>query len=170
MGSTTPVLKLPYPVGTDRVMDGDNAMQALAERIEARLPYGHLGSAVKVGNSAGISTTLTDVAGLSVNVTVPAGRRIRVTAYVLWQMVTANGQINLRLAEDTTWIQSHLQDANANQFVGSTFSTIREPAAGAHTYKVAAATTPGSTVTVHSTAPVASQIVVEDIGPVVVTE
>jgi len=34
MPSTTPVYKFPYPVGTDRVTDGDNAIQALAERVE----------------------------------------------------------------------------------------------------------------------------------------
>jgi hypothetical protein len=34
MGSTT-ANGLPYPVGTDRVMDGDNAIQALAEAIDA---------------------------------------------------------------------------------------------------------------------------------------
>lgn len=38
MGSTT-THGLPYPVGTDRVMDGDNAMQALAEAVDAHL-YG----------------------------------------------------------------------------------------------------------------------------------
>jgi hypothetical protein len=35
MGATTPKYAFPYPVGTDRVMDGDNAIQALAERVEA---------------------------------------------------------------------------------------------------------------------------------------
>ena len=35
--ATTPAYALPYPVGTDRVMDGDNAIQALAERVEALL-------------------------------------------------------------------------------------------------------------------------------------
>jgi hypothetical protein len=35
MGSTTPVFAFPYPVGTDRVTDGDNAIQALAEKMEA---------------------------------------------------------------------------------------------------------------------------------------
>lgn len=34
MGLTTPIFDLPYPVGTDRVRDGDNAIQALAERVE----------------------------------------------------------------------------------------------------------------------------------------
>jgi microcystin-dependent protein len=37
MGSTTPVYAFPYPVGTDRVRDGDNAIEALAERVEAVL-------------------------------------------------------------------------------------------------------------------------------------
>lgn len=35
MGSTT-TNGLPYPVGTDRVMDGDNAIQALAEAIDTK--------------------------------------------------------------------------------------------------------------------------------------
>lgn len=35
--ATTPIFAIPYPVGTDRVMDGDNAMQALAERVETIL-------------------------------------------------------------------------------------------------------------------------------------
>lgn len=36
MASTTPKLGLPYPVGTDRLMDGDNAIQSLAETLETR--------------------------------------------------------------------------------------------------------------------------------------
>jgi hypothetical protein len=32
--ATTPRLALPYPVGTDRVMDGDNVIQALAEGLD----------------------------------------------------------------------------------------------------------------------------------------
>lgn len=34
MGGTTAVYKLPYPTGTDRVADGDNAIRALADRSE----------------------------------------------------------------------------------------------------------------------------------------
>lgn len=37
MGATTPIFALPYPTGTDRVMDGDNAIQALAEKVELLL-------------------------------------------------------------------------------------------------------------------------------------
>lgn len=34
MSATTPTWLIPYPTGTDRVADGDNAMQALAERVD----------------------------------------------------------------------------------------------------------------------------------------
>ena len=37
MPSSTPKFAIPYPVGTDLLADGDNAMQALAERVEALL-------------------------------------------------------------------------------------------------------------------------------------
>lgn len=33
--ATTPVYALPYPVGTDLIMNGDDAIRALAERVEA---------------------------------------------------------------------------------------------------------------------------------------
>lgn len=34
MAGTTSPLAFPYPTGTDRVMDGDNAIQALAEKVD----------------------------------------------------------------------------------------------------------------------------------------
>jgi len=37
MAGSTPVYGFPYPTGTDRVMDGDNAIAALAQAIEDRL-------------------------------------------------------------------------------------------------------------------------------------
>lgn len=40
MGGTTPNLALPYPVGTDRVMDGDDAIKALADMLDSRVPWG----------------------------------------------------------------------------------------------------------------------------------
>lgn len=40
MGGTTPILGFPYPTGSDRVMDGDNAIQALAEAVEDVLSPG----------------------------------------------------------------------------------------------------------------------------------
>ena len=54
MGSTTPKYAFPYPIGTDRVMDGDNAIQALAERVEAVLAgTGSGGNAWSVRQGAG---------------------------------------------------------------------------------------------------------------------
>lgn len=35
MANTGAPWNLPYPIGTDRVMDGDNAIQALSDRIDA---------------------------------------------------------------------------------------------------------------------------------------
>jgi hypothetical protein len=37
MGGTTPAHALPYPTGSDRVTDGDNAIQALAVKLDAEL-------------------------------------------------------------------------------------------------------------------------------------
>lgn len=34
MATLTPVSKIPYPVGTDRVADGDNAMRAIAMAVD----------------------------------------------------------------------------------------------------------------------------------------
>ena len=38
MPANTPVFGFPYPVGTDRVADGDNAIQALATKNETVVP------------------------------------------------------------------------------------------------------------------------------------
>lgn len=35
MGSQTPIYGFPFPLGTDRVMDGDDAIRALAEKVES---------------------------------------------------------------------------------------------------------------------------------------
>lgn len=42
MTATTPVYAFPYPQGTDRVMDGDNAIQALALAVENLLKPGSM--------------------------------------------------------------------------------------------------------------------------------
>lgn len=48
MGGTTPIQSYPYPTGTDRVRDGDNAIEALARALDTDMgnalgPYGHCG-------------------------------------------------------------------------------------------------------------------------------
>lgn len=48
MTASTPILAIPYPQGTDRVMDGDNAIQAVAERVEVTLaPVRYIREATK---------------------------------------------------------------------------------------------------------------------------
>jgi hypothetical protein len=56
MGSSTANLAIPYPTGTDRVTDGDNAMQAMAERVDALIWRGTglwLPLSVSVGTPVG---------------------------------------------------------------------------------------------------------------------
>jgi len=57
----------PYPVGTDRVADGDNAMQALAEKVDSQLGYGIC------SGDAIIPAPGTAGASASVSVTFPVG-------------------------------------------------------------------------------------------------
>lgn len=56
MPSQTPGLKIPYPLGTDRVMDGDNAMQAIAERVDLVMGAGATGSVSAAPNYVGTGT------------------------------------------------------------------------------------------------------------------
>lgn len=51
MGSQT-ASGYPYPTGTDRVMDGDDAIKALAEAVEARLRVSAAGLVVVNVNAA----------------------------------------------------------------------------------------------------------------------
>jgi hypothetical protein len=64
MGSTT-AKGYPYPVGTDRVMDGDNAIQSLAEAADTKA------GVVAAGT---FSVVATSVLSASTAVTFPAGR------------------------------------------------------------------------------------------------
>lgn len=64
MGSTT-TLGYPYPVGTDRLMDGDDAIKALAEKVDSSL-------GVTAAGTTNVSTT-NSATGTTV-VTLPAGR------------------------------------------------------------------------------------------------
>lgn len=57
----------PYPEGTDLVMDGDDAIQALAEAVDAKSTYGIAAGTVQV-------TGITVGNAQSVTVTFPAGR------------------------------------------------------------------------------------------------
>lgn len=66
MGGITPApWSLPYPTGTDRVMDGDNAIQALAEKVAAQ--WGRMATGAVTVNTVANSN-------VSFTVTWPVGR------------------------------------------------------------------------------------------------
>jgi hypothetical protein len=81
MGSVTPK-GYPYPVGTDRVMDGDDAIKALATAVDTKL-------------GAAAAGTL-DITGLAANgtgsvaVTFPAGRFTASPTAVMFTVYSGN--------------------------------------------------------------------------------
>jgi hypothetical protein len=60
---TTPRMGLPYPDGSERVMDGDNAIAALAQAIDGPLgaAYEESSHLAPVGSRVNVDTILTDV-------------------------------------------------------------------------------------------------------------
>jgi hypothetical protein len=74
--AATPALAIPYPIGTDRVMDGDNAMQAMAERVEA-LMLGKVGACLldRVGPATALTQSPIDVFGAPIAIATVTGRR-----------------------------------------------------------------------------------------------
>lgn len=80
----------PYPIGTDRVADGDNAIKAVADRLELRL-----GSGIAAG-SVSIPCPTVGTAG-TVTVTFPAGY-FTVAPYVLTNAVSGVGAQQLQSA------------------------------------------------------------------------
>lgn len=160
MGGTTPVLALPYPTGSDRVADGDNAMQALAERIEARMPRGFLGEGIGTTVQGGITTA--DIIGVTVTLTVPAGRRLRVTSAVTLGG-TQPSWAEFRLMMDGVIVGMAADYANAGHYSTGKPEWAGVPSAGSHTWKVQVSMAQGTGVTyVDATKP--QFIRVEDIG------
>lgn len=51
MGSQTPTYALPYPTGGDRVMDGDDAIKALAQRVETVWQFFYTEVTINSGNT-----------------------------------------------------------------------------------------------------------------------
>lgn len=80
MPSQTPVFALPYPLGTDPVADGDDAIKALAERIEA----------LHVASRQVATSAFFPVGTTSQVVTFPAGRFSAAPAVVATPTAGAN--------------------------------------------------------------------------------
>jgi len=79
MGSQTPIFAIPYPVGTDRVADGDDAMRSLAQRVEDRV-----GGALVAQNFPAAQTDVPQAGAtvLTVNVAFKAGHRYKVSCTI----------------------------------------------------------------------------------------
>jgi hypothetical protein len=161
--ATTPNLKIPYPVGTDRVADGDNAMQAIAERVEARMPWGWVGYAQATADQTGIVGSAT-ISGISVTFTAVAGRRYQATANVHLLANIAGVNTALDIVDGATGLgrwQGMLSNLSATTLVAIWSGTLT---AGAHTFNVTAAF--GSGTNTSKAAPGAPAfLLIEDIGP-----
>lgn len=165
--AATPILALPYPVGTDRVADGDNAIQALAERIEAlKFPRGWLGNVALNAPQAGIGIS-GDIVGLTVALAaLPANRRIRISAMVGFTSAGAT-RVDFYIMEGATVLDSQSASILAGgAFLVMSTWTILTPVAGAHTYKVAAGSSAGTISTTAGAAAGHPSLLVEDIGQV----
>jgi hypothetical protein len=69
----------PYPLGTDRVADGDNAIQALAEKVDTA-------AGLHAAGSVTVTTTGANPSEGAVAVTFPAGRFTAAPRVVLQQL------------------------------------------------------------------------------------
>lgn len=165
MGSTTAKLLLPYPVGTDRVADGDNAMEALAKRIEARMPWGVVASSIWTTATASIGANPVQLA----QITVPdggAGRRLMLSGYVCAIHSLSAGLFSLVIREsavDQQYCETVCAQVSANG-VGARITHTVSASAGAHTYTLVAFT-PAGTCTAHAASNRPAYFIAEDLGP-----
>lgn len=106
MSGATTRFAFPYPTGTDRVADGDNAMQALAERVETvmGLATGKYWTKVR-GSTPGTYTSGTWTTLHSVPLTgLPIGGVVFVWASTILSNDTASAQIQTRISSATATI------------------------------------------------------------------
>jgi hypothetical protein len=169
MGANTPGLALPYPTGTDRVADGDNAMQALAERIEARMPWGapanwyaqYNGGNIPFGSAARVDL------GPTVTIAAVAGRRYRFASHM---RINGNAAGNAHLfvvetpsntdgAAHSFWYPSTAYQADMWLEFYSALS------AGNHTYKLQAQTSGAIGCNAIGTTTVPIYLMIQDVGP-----
>ena len=145
MGGTTAKYGFPYPSGTDRLMDGDNAIQALAEKVEATL-----GNGVSLGHSVGqaipknVATALVfdfeyyDTAGYhtgsSSRITIPTGQAGRyLVGYTAVYIPYATG------TNRQAWIQRNGATSDrAATALGFASASYSAPMAGTATFDLVA--------------------------------
>jgi hypothetical protein len=170
MPANTPVYGFPYPTGTDRVMDGDNAIGALALAVEVELTARMarvLGYGQAIANQ-GPFTAAVALTGLSVGpITLPAGRRIRVSVHSNWLASTAGNISRVRIRDNGANV--HLAGIPVPvpaQLTALHTAAILSPAAGAHTFDCTGELISGTgSVTLGAAASYPAWLLVEDIGP-----
>lgn len=149
-----------------RMRDRDRALE---DHVNLEVGQGILGRASATTIQTGIAAVDTDVNGLTVTATIPAGRLIKITAHLMIDNeagVTAIGRATIY--EDGAIVEqreSYL-DANGGLREASDIDwfTFTTPAAGQHTWKLAAAIS-SANGRIFATATRRSMLFVEDVGP-----
>lgn len=167
MPSETPNWGIPYPVGTDRVADGDNAMQAIAERVDEALGVlGHLSLGALDQN---IDSGIADITGAVIIVT-PAGpgnRLLRVSGHVQIVPTVANQAVGVLLMLNNQQRGSGIYHASQVTALSCYAETIYvAPSGEPLTVNLKGATTTGGTFKAISVVEQPVWITVEDLGAV----
>jgi hypothetical protein len=161
----------PITTGTPVAVGAANAEGSgtgFARDTHVHLGTGTLGFASVTANQAGITTPLVDLTGLSVAVTVVSGRRVKITGFAAsWQSNTVNDRAVFTIREGSTSLATVVtpMDPIANNGNGGgAVLWVGTPSAGAHTYKLSAASVDGGSLTLEASATTPAFILVEDIG------
>lgn len=159
MSGTTANRGFPYPTDLDLVQQTDEAIQALAEAVDA---LGIMGVATRTADQAAMAGAV-DFTGLSVTFTAIAGHTYRIQARAHLQTNGADVNTSVAIMEGAT------QLAAAAARLWSTAAVTCSPlylgtfAAGAHTVKLQAAFSGGSN-TSRAAANNPAYLTVEDLG------
>jgi hypothetical protein len=163
MMPSTPQYAIPYPAGTDRVMDGDNAMGTLAGRIETRM-VGLL--AYQELTTSSFSATAEAATGLSVSANILSGHRIWVEAFWPGICGAAAGRPYIKIYLQSTGVQVDEHDLTVSAHVCFKAGRllINQLAAGSQTFSLNAGSTAGSTMNASCSATMPAWIKVLDYG------
>lgn len=129
MAGTTAKFALPYPTGTDRVMDGDNAMQALAEKIDAIIGNPRSATTTKTVSASGFKPAGMQVlpnSNVTLTMSAPGLCYIRTASDV--GNITGTGYVDYRLTQDLTSSQVLFYDANVPRSELTSHSWLYMPA------------------------------------------
>lgn len=163
-GSVTLAKMASNSVGSTQIVDGSVAPGDL----DSSLPRGKLAKTVlPTAVQSGITAEV-DVTGGTVTFTAGTGRLIKVTVYTGYLQSTAGAGLNMALKEGSTYLQ-RFHHISVNVIITmNMFQAVIAPSAGAHTYKLTAASHAGGAVTIQNTGIGAGYnegyILVEDIG------